>query len=50
MFIDHILRIGIVEVGLGVGPAIVAVAVGRPSSGRAGASRIGRGAGIALNT
>jgi hypothetical protein len=47
IFIDHVLWIGVVRVGLGAGSAIVAVA--RPSSG-IGASRIGRGACIALNS
>jgi hypothetical protein len=46
IFIDHVLWIGIVGVGLGAGSAIVAVA---GSSSGTGASRIGRGACIALN-
>jgi hypothetical protein len=46
IFIDHVLWIGIVGLGLGAGSAIVAVA---RSSCATGASRIGRGACIALN-
>ena len=50
IFIDHVLWIGIVEVGLH-GPASIAVAVGRIGASRTGPSRIGGGAWVVtLNT